>query len=1069
MIPTGPILSRELLTAARRPQTYRQRCAPAALMLLILGWASAAAHFWHRGEFSIADLAELADFAFSSFLLLQIALTFWFVPTFVAGVIAGERERRTLGDLLTTRLTSAEIVLGKLAAGLVQYATCLATGLPVVSLLPLLGGVDPGLVLLAYAGTASTAFFLAGLSVLVSIGAPRGGQAIRQTCGLAAAWALVPLLVSVFLPRAFPRLWPWARPVNDWLLASTPTDVLLGNGGRGLGQTAFESVFWMIGLQVAAGLVMMAWAVLRLRAASRNQAGGDAGWLARHRVGLRWRLIRRPACGDSPVLWKELHTARPGGFAELVGRFAFLIIFASIGYGSFYFGWPAALEWWTPSLGSTPSEISRLKFNNYLRGITSLAELVALLVVAGAAAEGVAAERARGTWDSLLATPLDGREILRAKMVGAVWKARWGGLLLGVLWSAGLLAGSLHPLGVAAALTVLGVSTLFMAALGTYVSLIARDVVQAMTRATATVVLLTGTFLACLTPSRITSVVLGAGSVPFVNWLCLVSYRDIRETVGEGTFDYLTTMGIFTGEGPLCVLATCLIGTAGSAVAAAWLTVAALRRFDRLAGRPERAPAGDGCDSPGRRSRWVKRVAIALPMGLVLLAVGYHVLSPPDEQALRAALAETDRLSPGWRLADLEAARARVPDDRNAAFLVLAARDQIPPGWQGTEGEPSPAEQALQAAMEAHAPGTCLHTEAARSLRAARDAVGPVLADTRALADLPEGRYPVVWARDAISTPLPHLKIVRQVATVLSYDALVRAHDGDLAAALISCRALLNAGRSIGDEPLLISQSVRMLIRAQACRQIEFALAHGEAPDADLAVLQHHLEEEDAQPLLWSGLRGERACMNEFFALIGSGELTLKQLRDMGQGITGSVLVASTATNARAALLHYFAQAIAIAKLPPEDQEGALSRLEETVKDLSFAAKVFTPSLLRVAATFHRTKAQLRCAATALAAERFRRARGPWPAALEQLVPDFLAMVPTDPIDGKPLRIRRVADGVVIESLSRDSRDHGGGIARDRTQAEPDDRAFHLWDVPLRHRPVKPSQRTVGDEATGNR
>jgi hypothetical protein len=457
----------------------------------------------------------------------------------------------------------------------------------------------------------------------------------------------------------------------------------------------------------------------------------------------------------------------------------------------------------------------------------------------------------------------------------------------------------------------------------------------------------------------------------------------------------------------------------------------------------------------------MRRIAIALPMGLVLLAVGYHVLSPPDERALRAALAQTDRLSPGWRLGDLEAARARVPDDRNAALLVLDARDQIPPEWQGTEGEPSAAEQALQAAMEAHhAPGACLNAEAARSLRAARDAVGPVLAGTRALADLPDGRYPVVWARDAISTPLPHLKIVRQVATVLSYDALVRAHDGDLAEALISCRAVLNAGRSIGDEPLLISQSVRMLIRAQACRQIEFALAHGEAPDATLAVLQHHLEGEDAQPLLWSGLRGERACMNEFFALIGSGELTPKQLRDMGQGITGSVLVASTAMNARAALLPYFAQAIAIAKLPSEDQEDAFSRLEETVKNLSFAARVFTPSLLRVAATFRRTRARLRCTATALAAERFRRARGHWPAALEQLVPDFLAMVPTEPIHGKPLRLRRVADGVMIESLGQDGRDHGGGIVRDRTQAEPDDRAFHLWDVPLRHHPVKPSQRT---------
>jgi hypothetical protein len=91
-----------------------------------------------------------------------------------------------------------------------------------------------------------------------------------------------------------------------------------------------------------------------------------------------------------------------------------------------------------------------------------------LLLVALGAAAGVTAERARETWDSLTATPLCGRTILRAKAVGAVWKVRWGLLLLVVLWAAGLLTGSLHPLGLVAALLLLGVSVGFMAALGTY-------------------------------------------------------------------------------------------------------------------------------------------------------------------------------------------------------------------------------------------------------------------------------------------------------------------------------------------------------------------------------------------------------------------------------------------------------------------------------------------------------------------------------------------------------------------------------------------------------------------------
>ena len=59
-------------------------------------------------------------------------------------------------------------------------------------------------------------------------------------------------------------------------------------------------------------------------------------------------------------------------------------------------------------------------------------------------------------------------------MIGAVWKARGGILLLVVLWSAGLLAVH-YPVGVAAALVLLIASVWFMAALGTYASLLSRE------------------------------------------------------------------------------------------------------------------------------------------------------------------------------------------------------------------------------------------------------------------------------------------------------------------------------------------------------------------------------------------------------------------------------------------------------------------------------------------------------------------------------------------------------------------------------------------------------------------
>jgi ABC-type transport system involved in multi-copper enzyme maturation permease subunit len=119
-MPTWLILSRELLTMARRRRTYRRRSILAIGMLLALGILYVMIYLPRPGPIPIGEMARLVEFVFGQVALVQILLTIWLVPTCVAGVIAEEKERRSLTHLLTTRLTSAEIVLGKLAGGLVQ-------------------------------------------------------------------------------------------------------------------------------------------------------------------------------------------------------------------------------------------------------------------------------------------------------------------------------------------------------------------------------------------------------------------------------------------------------------------------------------------------------------------------------------------------------------------------------------------------------------------------------------------------------------------------------------------------------------------------------------------------------------------------------------------------------------------------------------------------------------------------------------------------------------------------------------------------------------------------------------
>src|SRR5947207_2482535 len=86
------------------------------------------------------------------------------------------------------------------------------------------------------------------------------------------------------------------------------------------------------------------------------------------------------------------------------------------------------------------------------------------------------------------------------------------------------------------------------------------------------------------------------------------------------------------------------------------------------------------------RSLWPKVVlaGLALVGGLVLV---YAYLAQVADRRLQEAIAEADRLDPGWRLEDLEAMRARIPTDDNAATVVRVAKALLPPPAQWPDGQ----------------------------------------------------------------------------------------------------------------------------------------------------------------------------------------------------------------------------------------------------------------------------------------------------------------------------------------------------------------------------------------------
>ena len=191
----GPVVRYELITTARRGRFYIARVVyglslalvalervPRALMRRIPAGA--------RSRRS----SRFAEATFIQFAWAQGAALLCLIPALVAGVIADEHQRKTLHYLLASRLSSAEIVLGKLGARMVHVATFVALGIPVVCLLALYGGLNPENVYYVYLGTFTMVIFVSGLSILISIVSRRPRDAILAAYALGGAWLLVPIV-----------------------------------------------------------------------------------------------------------------------------------------------------------------------------------------------------------------------------------------------------------------------------------------------------------------------------------------------------------------------------------------------------------------------------------------------------------------------------------------------------------------------------------------------------------------------------------------------------------------------------------------------------------------------------------------------------------------------------------------------------------------------------------------------------------------------------------------------------------------------------------------------------------
>ena len=173
------IVMMELHSLGRRTSTYVVRGAFAILLtgIVAMVFYEAAWEDGSDGSDRGQEFQSLAPVLGSIIMWFQMVCLPLAAASLCGGAISDERRKGTMSALLSTPLTSWQIVLGKLLGAGAQVLLLSSVSLPLLLAIRIFGGLPASLVFKAYALALSTAFLTGAITVVCSISAKRAASA----------------------------------------------------------------------------------------------------------------------------------------------------------------------------------------------------------------------------------------------------------------------------------------------------------------------------------------------------------------------------------------------------------------------------------------------------------------------------------------------------------------------------------------------------------------------------------------------------------------------------------------------------------------------------------------------------------------------------------------------------------------------------------------------------------------------------------------------------------------------------------------------------------------------------
>ena len=162
----NPVYKREMLVRSR---SFR-----IPLIILIFNGILALVALLNMYQ-SIAQVKVSGSVTYENFLqlytfvaALEFMMLMFIMPALTSASISGERERQTLDLMLTTCMTPADIVIGKLEAALGTMFLMIVSSLPILAMVFVYGGVTPEDLLLLFCCFFVAAVFTGSIGLLCS-------------------------------------------------------------------------------------------------------------------------------------------------------------------------------------------------------------------------------------------------------------------------------------------------------------------------------------------------------------------------------------------------------------------------------------------------------------------------------------------------------------------------------------------------------------------------------------------------------------------------------------------------------------------------------------------------------------------------------------------------------------------------------------------------------------------------------------------------------------------------------------------------------------------------------------